>query len=177
MTNVAHNGFGCPYCRTAMAEVPEDEESDYDRSIEEEEEEEVMFDEYSLRGFRFFTNILNGEHHDEEDIEDEDEDENENIAEEEEREQKPTSEYITRKLIEKGITMEAMVQSHLAGCHEEYANNQTMTMADNMLYGKVRCIISNYVPVQQQVIVQPSSIINEEAQPKHSNRVMAHDYL
>ena len=29
MTSVAHNGFGCPYCRTAMAEVPEEEETEY----------------------------------------------------------------------------------------------------------------------------------------------------
>ena len=30
MTSVAHNGFGCPYCRTAMAEVPEEEDDEDD---------------------------------------------------------------------------------------------------------------------------------------------------
>ena len=35
MKNVAHNGFGCPYCRTAMAEEPEEsEDGDDDESDE-----------------------------------------------------------------------------------------------------------------------------------------------
>ena len=36
MTNVAHNGFGCPYCRTAMAEEVEDEEEDVEDMIKTE---------------------------------------------------------------------------------------------------------------------------------------------
>ena len=28
MKSVAHNGFGCPYCRTAMAEQPEEDDDD-----------------------------------------------------------------------------------------------------------------------------------------------------
>ena len=28
MTSVAHNGFGCPYCRTAMAEAVDDDDDD-----------------------------------------------------------------------------------------------------------------------------------------------------
>ena len=35
MTSVAHNGFGCPFCRTKMAEEVADEESDYDDEEEE----------------------------------------------------------------------------------------------------------------------------------------------
>ena len=50
MQSVAHNGFGCPYCRSTMAEVPEEEESDWSHE-EEDEEEEEMFDEDALRGF------------------------------------------------------------------------------------------------------------------------------
>jgi len=34
MTNVAHNGFGCPYCRTAMAAEPADNNSDEDEDGE-----------------------------------------------------------------------------------------------------------------------------------------------
>ena len=70
MTSVAHNGFGCPYCRSKMAEEQEqEEESEYGSEYEEENEEEEYHD-YALRGLRFFTNNLNGEQHDEEDIQD-----------------------------------------------------------------------------------------------------------
>jgi hypothetical protein len=140
MTNVAHNGFGCPYCRTSMAEVP-DEDID-----SEEEEEDAMFNESSLRGFRFFTNRLNGEENDEEDIEDENEDEEYDEIDDLDDQVVPSSEFITRKLIEKGVTMEQLVQSLLFGSHEEYANNDTMSTTDNAVYGKIRSIISNYVP-------------------------------
>ena len=76
MQCVAHNGFGCPYCRTAMAEVPDEEETLYsDEDGDEDYEDEIedgMFDEDALRGFRFFWNNLNGEEHD---VDDEDEEE------------------------------------------------------------------------------------------------------
>ena len=45
MRNVAHNGFGCPYCRTIMAEEPElsdDEDSEYEEDEEENDEETVI---------------------------------------------------------------------------------------------------------------------------------------
>ena len=74
MTSVAHNGFGCPYCRTEMAkEVAEDEESEYDD--EEDEYEDEQYDDYALRGMRFFNNIVNGEEHDQADLDEEDLDE------------------------------------------------------------------------------------------------------
>ena len=31
MANVSHNGFGCPYCRQAMAEDKDDDERDSDK--------------------------------------------------------------------------------------------------------------------------------------------------
>ena len=62
LTNVSHNGFGCPYCRTVMAEEIEDE--DDEDEYEEEEEED---DEHVLRGFRLFMNNVYGEEHEEED--------------------------------------------------------------------------------------------------------------
>ena len=51
MTSVAHNGFNCPYCRTAMAEEPEDDESSI---YETDDGEDEMFNDNALRGFRFF---------------------------------------------------------------------------------------------------------------------------
>ena len=68
MTSVAHNGFRCPYCRTDMAQVPNEEEDEY----EEEYEEEYEDDEYALRGFSFFMNNINAEEHGDEDIIEED---------------------------------------------------------------------------------------------------------
>ena len=70
MTSVAHNGFGCPYCRTRMADDVADEESEYDDESESVEDE--LYDDYALRGLRFFNNNLDGEAHDEEDVEEED---------------------------------------------------------------------------------------------------------
>lgn len=68
MQSVAHNGFGCPYCRTAMAEVPEDDsDDDYtDDSID-------YFEDDVLRGFRFFWNNIDGIRHSREDEMEEDE--------------------------------------------------------------------------------------------------------
>ena len=69
MTSVAHNGFGCPYCRTKMAEEIADEESEYeDESETDEEYENPTFCDYSLLGFRLFNNNINGEDHDQEDL-------------------------------------------------------------------------------------------------------------
>ena len=71
MQNVAHNGFGCPYCRTAMAEEIADEDSvDYTEYTDDDEfdPENIM-----LRGFRMFNNNINGEDHTIEDIDEENE--------------------------------------------------------------------------------------------------------
>ena len=85
MTSVAHNGFGCPYCRTAMAQSvnnEEDEEEEEDEDYEEDDEEEYeivgedIFNEHSLRGFRFFMNNIHGESHDQQDITEEEQVEN-----------------------------------------------------------------------------------------------------
>ena len=66
MQNAAHNGFGCPYCRTTMAEIPDDSDSDSDsddsNSFYNDEEE----DEF-LTSFRMFHQQLNGQEIEEED--------------------------------------------------------------------------------------------------------------
>ena len=66
MKNTAMNGYGCPYCRTVMAEEPIDNgDDDYssfgfndddDESYLREEDEE-----YTLESFRWFNQRLNGE--------------------------------------------------------------------------------------------------------------------
>ena len=151
MRNVAHNGFGCPYCRSVMAEVPEDDEDS--EWSEVTDEEEGMFDDFALRGFRFFMNNLEGEEHDNEDIQEEEEDaEEENQPEPDVPVVKPSPAFITQKLIEQGVTMEELVKALLKD-HDEYdAEEDEFLDIDDRLFGRLRIIISNYSPeVQQQV--------------------------
>jgi hypothetical protein len=72
MANVAHNGFSCPYCRTAMAKEVEVEESEYegDGSITDSVNAAIHEDDM-LRGFRMFHNLSDGIEHEQIDIDDE----------------------------------------------------------------------------------------------------------
>jgi hypothetical protein len=182
MTSVAHNGFGCPYCRTAMAEAPE-ESDDEDEYTEASYEDEVdpLEDNDMLRGFRFFFNNINGEEHDEDDVEEEVANENaEDEDDEEEEEPKPSAEFIAMKLIQQGVNMEQLVKCLLGGCHQEYQNNDEFSRVDDELFGKMRIIISNYTPGQatpQPAVVPPvtpAPVVDFSAQPKHPRRIMMH---
>lgn len=187
MTSVAHNGFGCPYCRTAMAEVPKEEEEEDEDDWTETSEDEEMFEEYALRGFRFLFNNLDGIEHDEADIEDENEDEQEVVDDDE---SKPSPAFIAEKLIAQGVTMEQVIKSLLRD-HQEYeAHEDEFERNDDELFGKLRIIISNYTPEQAipapPQVVAPQVIapqvvveIDSSAQPKTSSilaprRLMMH---
>ena len=157
MTSVAHNGFGCPYCRTKMAEEQEhdDEESEYS-----DYEEEEIYDDYALRGLRFFTNNLNCEPHDPADIQDEAQDqEQEDIEVEVEEVPKPAPLLITQKLMEQGVTMEQLVKVLLLD-HDEYEReDEEFSRIENEIFGKLRIIITNHPRLAPQV----QSIIGEPA--------------
>jgi hypothetical protein len=190
MQSVAHNGFGCPYCRTAMAEVPDEEEtlySDEDGYEDYEDEDEEMFDDDALRGFRFFWNILNGEEHDVDD-----EDDEEVFIEESELDlnafrnhpatninrtsrnatNMPSSTFVVQKLQEQGVTFEQLVLASLIN-HSEYPDHSE---DDLFIYGKIRRIISNYrpeqiavpVPEPEPVVASPAPVqeVDFAAQPK-----------
>jgi hypothetical protein len=144
MTSVAHNGFGCPYCRTAMAEKikDEEEEEDDDYETDSDYEEDDMFDDYSLRGFRFFMNNISGEPHDEEDLGEEDEDIRERIRDAPPR---PSAEFIVDKLLD-DITVEDLVKVLLLE-HEEYDDSQEeLSLIERSVFEKMRAIISNFNP-------------------------------
>ena len=68
MTNVAHNGFGCPYCRTAMAAEPADNNSDEDEEYDEFsiEEDGPEYTDNVLRGARWLFQRAEGEEIDDE---------------------------------------------------------------------------------------------------------------
>ena len=141
MKNAAHNGFGCPYCRAVLAEVPEEDESE--SSEEEEEEEEELYSDASLTSMRMlFSRIQN------EEVEEEPEEEEE--AEEEEY-PVPTPEVIEQKLLEQGVTMLDMIKCMLAINHEDYESENEYQTKEDEVFGKMSIIISNYrEPIVQE---------------------------
>ena len=158
MRNVAHNGFGCPYCRTEMAEMVDDSE-------QSEEYEGELYDDYALRGLRFFTDNLEGVEHDHEDVLEEQEDE-EQMAEE--PIVKPDPAFVTQKLVEQGVTMEQLVKILLRE-HEEYdAEDEEFDRVDEDMWGRMRTIISNYQPPADEPTPAP---MESELEPKISPNV------
>lgn len=189
MQSVAHNGFGCPYCRTKMAEQPDDESTIY---TEDEEDEEVeLFDDNALRGFRFFFNRIDGNENDAEDIEDEEQAEQSDEDDEQEEDTNvPSVDFVAQKLRQEGVTYEQLLTLLLTRDHDEYRDSEQIERMDDELFGKIRIIVSNYEPqqaaensqatndniqspIERQVggerIVQPvGQDVDFEAQPKVS---------
>jgi len=165
MKSVAHNGFGCPYCRTAMAEQPEEDDDDDSFWADEDDEDEEVFDDYALRGFRFFFNNLNGVPHDEDDITAENED-NETIPDEEQVNTNniPSTEIVAQKLREEGVTFEQLVKMICALDHHCYDEHEEEAEEfEEKLHGMVERIVADYKPepaAQQQVdlAAQPKSV-------------------
>ena len=118
MNSVAHIGFGCPYCRTVMADKPEDDD---DSDYESDDGEEAEDNDYALRGLRFMNNIIEGLPHDDEDLQDEEDDvvEDDNDVVINDINLAPSSTFITQKLISKGVDMEQLVKILLLN-HNEY---------------------------------------------------------
>jgi len=163
MRSVAHNGFGCPYCRNVMAESPDDDEDDDD--YEDDEDSDDIEEQDMLRGFRFFYNNIMGTEHEEEDLIDEDEYEQE-IQEAVVDEivawsdapdaPAPSADYIAQKLTEQGVTMSTLVKSILVENHPEYENKSSYNRSSDSVFGKFRIIISNYVP---EARTAPSQVV------------------
>jgi len=149
MKNAAHNGFGCPYCRTVLAEVPEDEDEDEDDYSSISDGSEELYTDFSLRGMRWLFQRSQNEPLDEEDdVQDEnDEEEEEN---DEEQIPKPCSTFITQKLEAQGVTMEDLVKCLLSINHEEYEREEEYQQKEDEMFGKFRIIISNYRPNEEQ---------------------------
>ena len=155
MTSVAHNGFGCPYCRTKMAEEVADEDSEYDDESVSDDYEDELYSDYALRGLRLFNNNLNGEEHDQEDLDDEGED-----AEEEADEvdnggypvvAPPPVSYVAQKLAEQGVTMETLLKSVLCSVTNYENQYEDFERVENEIFGRVGTILNNYNPPLQNV--------------------------
>jgi hypothetical protein len=132
MKNTTHNGYGCPYCRTVMAEEVIDEDSEEDYEDEMYYEDDTASDNV-LTSFRMFHQRNMGEEIEEEE---EDEDAMEPIP-------IPSPEYISQTLIEHGITYEDLVKCLLVD-HSEYENDEQYEKKSDKLFGRMRRIISNY---------------------------------
>ena len=118
MQNVAHNGFGCPYCRNKLAEdIEEEEDSDYETDFDEEEEEEedeeepVGDNEMALHGMRQLFRRANND-----------------IEEAGEREARVvTAEEMTWTLVDAGYNMTDIVKAFMinTGFHLHYPDDTT----------------------------------------------------
>lgn len=165
MKNAAHNGFGCPYCRSVLAEVPEEDESEE----EEEEEEEELYSDASLTSMRMlFSRVQN------EEVEEEPEEE----EEEEEEYPIPTPEVIEQKLLEQGVTMLDMIKCVLAINHEEYESEDEYQTKEDEVFGKMSIIISNYrEPIVLEPVLQPLEPLEEqEEEPLPVQRLIPFPY-
>ena len=162
MTSVAHNGFACPYCRTAMAQEVAQEDDEEWTQYEDDDSlgEDELYQDQALRGLRFFMNNLNGVEHDEEDIAEEEDDHDVEEEEEEEEAPKPSVEFITKALSDQGVTLEQLVKSVLAD-HVEYQDDEDIERLNDELFGKFRVIISNYSPAPQPevLVVEPEELL------------------
>lgn len=185
MQSVATNGFGCPYCRTAMAEVKDDDESTVYPGEEEEEEEEIEEDDMDLfRGFRLFWNNATGEEQDQEDV-DEEVAYQENLASEDRDDDAPSTQHVADKLREQGVTFEQLVHMMCHLDHEEYHDEDQANQFGDDLFEKMRRIIEDFDPDQQVAPAEPAPqqtptqvatpvpTVDFDAQPKiYSRRMM-----
>jgi hypothetical protein len=142
MQNAAHNGFGCPYCRTVLAEEPvEDDDDDDDVSLFGYDYSPEVLTDNELTSFRMFHQRLEGEDLVEEDLEEEEEEEGEEEEEdlEEEQQEDPDAQYMAQKLNEKGITYEDLVKCLLWAEHSDLGTRyENYERRSNEVYGQIK---------------------------------------
>lgn len=162
MQNAVHNGFGCPYCRTTMADILEDDEDDEDNiSVISS-----VFDDDVLATFRMFHQQINGEEVEEvvESEEEEDDEDEEDEGYDVNRQPCPQADYVTRKLMERGVTFEDLVKNILYQEHDDWGRlyNQ-YEQSSSEIYGKFRAVISSFRAVISSF--RPEELANIIAQP------------
>ena len=179
MQNAAHNGFGCPYCRTTMAEVPEEDDEDED---DDSVEDDTVFEEDVLTSFRMFHQQINGEEVEEEPAEEwesvgsEEEQDEEQDKEQDEANTMPDAAYVVQKLTERGITMEDLVKNILFQDHSNWGHHyDDYERRTSEVYGQFRAVISQYTPVTTatQTVVPIAPIAPIVAPPVIARPVIA----
>lgn len=167
ITNVQHNGLGCPYCRTKIADEVE-EEDNTEEVWDSWETNDELYEDHALAGFRMFHQRLNGEEVEEE--EEEEDDLNDDASDDSYYTNlvRPSPAFIARKLAEQGVTMEDLVKV-MVGDHDEYGDyqdNRDIQRIEGEIFGKFRIIISNFkegdeptVPTTSQQVEEPSPLV------------------
>jgi hypothetical protein len=157
MQNVVHNGFGCPFCRTQMAErieeKQEDEDDDDDSYFHSVEERYIIPDNTFVTMRRMFQRAENTQEdaeeedaeEDAEEEEEQDQDQDQDEDDEEETERKPTASMVMRKLIGQGVSYEDFVKYSLLE-HDEYSFNDEFETTAEKIFGVIRIVVSNYNP-------------------------------
>lgn len=167
MTNVSLNGFGCPCCRTAMAETPEQEDDDDTEYTDDEtasllDEPEEPFSDDALRGLRLLTDLLEGNDHDQADVVAE----HQYITGEEDiyiPAPAPPREVIERTLRAQGVTYEQLVAWILLD-HEEFENQyDELERFSGDLWGRIRIMIGNHEAAEEPVEAVPVEAPHVEA--------------
>lgn len=133
MHNVAVNGFGCPYCRSVMADEPKDDYSDDESEYDDDESlDDEEMEDYTMTSFRMFHQRISGE-----EIED-DEAESDGVI-------VPDSRYVVQELIRKGITMDDLVKKLLYEEYSQRGSQYTIYGAKpDEVYEKLDAIMSEY---------------------------------
>jgi len=156
MANVSHNGFGCPYCRQVMAEVPkDDDESETLSDYETIESEPELYNDYALAGMRWmFQREEEGEIQNEEEEEEEEVEEAVTSEENITRQNiiRPSISYVSEKLSQRGTTYEDLIQAYLSLVDfEEYDGDiqDEFMEKENAIFKKIKNIIREYT--RQQV--------------------------
>jgi len=127
MRNIAHNGFGCPYCRSIMAEEVEDSDDDDEYNEQDDDEEtivsDVTYDPQSTDNERALSGMRRLFRRAENDIENAadgiDSDDDEDYYDDEEV-IKLTSQQITDTLVRANFTMTDIVKAYtiVTGCYQ-----------------------------------------------------------
>ena len=149
MANVSHNGFGCPYCRQAMAEDKDDDESETLSDYETIESEPELYNDYALTSMRWmFQREEDGEvSNDEETDDNDDNDENSNEVTEEENIIRPSINLIAEKLSQRGTTYEDLIQAYLSlVSFDEYEGDlqDDFIRKEGAIFRKIKNIIREY---------------------------------
>ena len=145
MENVAHNGFGCPNCRTVMAKEPK--EDDLSEREYDEWTADNTADEHALRGMRMLFQRAEGEEVEQDDNPNEDDELDDFLSEDEEdaeRDLLPSAEMIAEKLTEKGISYLDLVRSLISSNDEEYEFDQESMLVEGRVFGKICAIKKRY---------------------------------
>ena len=154
MTSVAHNGFGCPYCRAVMAQEPTQEPTQDDESYaylgqghtqddDDETQEQNQISDESLQGMRRLFRQVESDIN-EEPYEDEDNDSETNS----DQTPIPSLAFMAENLITQGVNYEQLLKMALLE-HDEYAFTESYDVASDNLFEKIQTIIRDFRPEQE----------------------------